>query len=510
MLLVSANLPIGLLLATTASAPMDIESSGQNPSLFGLVIGTNISRDPGVKPLRYADDDAVQNAKLLSELGAQVVLLVQLDSESEALYTAMQTTRPTKTAVRQAFGRLNALITEAQSHGRKTALYLFYSGHGDVENNEGYVNLWDGRLWRRDLLELLQQSRADQNHVIVDACKSYFLLFARGAGGIRSPVFGSLLAEDPSVPENTGVFLSTSAAADSHEWEAFQGGIFSHEVRSALRGAADQDLDGSVTYEEAGAFVWTANQAVPNPRFRPKVYIRPPGGASSDNAVLVQLSDATGDRLRVGPGATSHLYVEDAQGLRLIDLRPEPTEEIVVLLPSRRPLFVRRAGTEQESELPKAHRIVLAELATRKATAARRGAEHVAFRKLFEHPFGSASILAYRNRPPETGISEQAPSDLGWLRKSLGIGAAVLAVTGGTMTVLGVMENRSAKPTTNGVKRQRINERIDHLNVAAVASYASAAAALASYLAWTFWPDKEIDIRVIPASGRQVQLTVEF
>ena len=40
---------------------------------FALVVGTNVSDDPAVKPLRYADDDAVNNARLLRELGAEVV-----------------------------------------------------------------------------------------------------------------------------------------------------------------------------------------------------------------------------------------------------------------------------------------------------------------------------------------------------------------------------------------------------------------------------------------------------
>ena len=78
--------------------------------------------------------------------------------------------------------------------------------------------------------------------------------------------------------------LSSSAAQNSHEWEAYQAGVFSHEVRSALRGAADHDGDGVVTYDELAAFVFTANRSVPNERYRPRFFVRRPqrGGAPGD------------------------------------------------------------------------------------------------------------------------------------------------------------------------------------------------------------------------------------
>jgi hypothetical protein len=71
----------------------------------------------------------------------------------------------------------------ARAAGHQAVLYVFYSGHGDVENNRGYVNLTDGRLWREDLLALVGRSRASENHLVVDACKSYYLVFERGDGG---------------------------------------------------------------------------------------------------------------------------------------------------------------------------------------------------------------------------------------------------------------------------------------------------------------------------------------
>src|SRR6202011_1444656 len=80
----------------------------------------------------------------------------------------------------------------------------------------------------------------------------------------------------PELFPNVGFLLSSSAGTDSHEWDEFQGGVFSHEVLSALRGAADADSDGAVSYAELGAFVLKANAAVPNARFRPRFTVHPP------------------------------------------------------------------------------------------------------------------------------------------------------------------------------------------------------------------------------------------
>src|SRR5437762_3404086 len=73
-----------------------------------------------------------------------------------------------------------------------------------------------------------------------------------------------------------GLLLSSSSHRESHEWDGFEAGVFSHEVRSGLYGAADADGDGEVTYREIAAFVARADAAIPNERFRPQVYAHAP------------------------------------------------------------------------------------------------------------------------------------------------------------------------------------------------------------------------------------------
>src|SRR5262249_17771567 len=147
--------------------------------------------------------------------------------------------------------------------------YFVFAGHGNVKNGQGYITLEDMRITGSDLADMVAKIPATRVHVIADACASYFLAYARGPGGERRPVSGFQdsreLASDPRV----GLLLSTSSARESHEWEGFQAGVFSHEVRSGLYGAADADGDGQVSYREIAAFVSKANAAIPNERFRP-------------------------------------------------------------------------------------------------------------------------------------------------------------------------------------------------------------------------------------------------
>ncbi|MBN2494311.1 MAG: caspase family protein [Deltaproteobacteria bacterium] len=478
-------------------------------ALFGLVIGSNLSVDRDVAALRYADDDAMQNARLLGQMGAEIALLVEPDAATRALFPDLETVTPSRAAVHSAMARLNEHMLAARQRGLEPVFYFFYSGHGNVENNQGYVNLHGEKWTRSDMLELLESSRASVNHVVIDACKSYFLVFDRGAGGHRRQVRDiQLLGEHSRLPPHTGLLLSTSSGADSHEWEAVQAGVFSHELRSALRGAADVDADDAVTYEEAAAFVWTANAAIANPRFRPAFFSHPPR-SDSQSQVLLDLAGAKGDRLVVD-AAQGHMYVEDGQGLRLVDFHSFGEHELVLHLPGARPLFVRRPGSVQEVELPAGSPHRLAALRSRRRPVSSRGAEHVAFGKLFSKPFGPEAIEAWRTRPPDLEQTAELPTDWTWMRRGIGISAAVLAITGGALTGLALDERAGVDAQTTGLERDRINERIGRYNTGAVVCYALAGTALATYLVWTLWPEEQVEVHLLPADGAQLGLSGRF
>ena len=63
-----------------------------------------------------------------------------------------------------------------------------------------------------------------------------------------------------------GVIVATSGDQETHEWSRYHGGILSHELRSALSGAADVNGDGRIEYSELRAFLAAANARVQEPR----------------------------------------------------------------------------------------------------------------------------------------------------------------------------------------------------------------------------------------------------
>ena len=70
-----------------------------------------------------------------------------------------------------------------------TVLYVVYAGHGNVSAGQGYIALEDARLTGADIARVIIDGvRADENHLIIDACYSFYLAYARGPGGRRFPL----------------------------------------------------------------------------------------------------------------------------------------------------------------------------------------------------------------------------------------------------------------------------------------------------------------------------------
>lgn len=485
-------------------------------ALFGLVIGYNASLEADTAALRYADDDAIKNARLLEDLGATYVVLTELDDETRVMYPRVETTRPTLSTIHASLGKLNGRIAEAKARGATTHLYLFYSGHGDVKNNEGYVTLADGPLWRTDLRAILEASAADVQHVIIDACKSYYLLFDRGVEGHRQPARAHFVVRslvDDALDPTIGVLLSTSSAADSHEWERYRSGVFSHEVRSGMRGAADLDSDGRVSYEEIGAFIYAANRAIRNASLRPRFLVGEPSADEQGAPLpLVVLSRPSGSVLTVGPGVDQHLYIEDSFGERIADFHPHAAQRFALLLPTVRPLFVRDAAGTAELQVTSptlGATVSLDKLTARPQPVAARGAGHLAFSRLFKLPYTPSSLTEVTEQPfltpPRPGIWDLASR---WGRPALGYGALALAAAGLLLSRQAYVEHRSVDHATSTIERRRVNKAIATYNTAAASFYGASLACLAAFSAWTILLRDDPTLHVAPAGGAAAVMSV--
>jgi hypothetical protein len=464
----------GLVAALSGLARAEGASSAPTRR-FALVIGNNVPPRADLARLRYADDDAVRWAITLDALGADVEVLTELDEESRRLYGAgfFQPAPPSRASLSAAVARLASRMTEARASGARTVFYFVYAGHGDVEDGQGYLALVDGRFTRRELgSSVLEPLGADVNHVIIDACRASSFLGDRGPGGERRPWQDSYFAPNAPRLPHTGFLLASSSNGLSHEWEEFQAGVFSHEVRSGLLGAADANGDGRVTYDELTGFVRVANLPVSNERFRPRIVSRSPAGG---DGVLVDLRDARAGSLTLDPSkVAAHDLLEDHAGIRWIDFHPGAIGPVRLVLPrppwSADGFYLRSLAADDEYAVPAARDVRLADLPPGPSHALRRGALTDAFSHLFELPFDQTAL---DHLGADVDLSAAAPpngpSDWWASRSAKATGVAAVAAGGASLAVAGafVASALGAQHSANqasGADRVMYNQEIDTRN----------------------------------------------
>jgi hypothetical protein len=561
-----------LLACTAALVPGAIaraQAVSDDVARFAVVIGNNVS-DGETATLRYADDDAVATHRLLTDAGVDSRLLVRLDATSARLHRGLAPYGPPSwTALTGALDELDGRVQRARARGLRTELLIFYSGHGDVANGEGYIVLEDRRLTRTLLYEdVLARSPAHSNHVIVDACKSYFLAFEKGPGGRRARYRGSFArAAVPGRLASTGFLLSTSSDGDSHEWERYQAGVFSHEVRSGLRGAADIDRDGRITYAELGAFLATANQTIANPRYRPDFSVHPPGEPPGELSRGLLSWAPQQQALVLDRPELGHMYLESASGERVADVHVAPGHAVALYLPAERPLFLRRGDETSEYVVGADGPLRASALVGAAPAVARKGALHLAFEQLFTAPFGAAEVAAFEQRfraAGATGAEDMRPAEAaapaaeepgegegeeqpeaqatvpaagsgtsgrhglaepgglagmpavpdwrGRVRSVAGWTAAGATTLGLASSLVAVERYRGGRDASQA-ERIRRNAQIQDLTAASIVLGAVAGAAAATWLAATLWPEAGHDrarVTLAPAGGSAAGVALWF
>jgi len=320
---------------------------------YAIVIGVNDPITSAQKPLSYADDDAVRFFSLFREMAGDAALFTLLDDETQAAWPEVvaEAELPEKEAIFSRAERMFAEMTADHERGLRTELYLVYSGHGMVdEHGEGRLGLRGGTFSRSELYErFLAKSPADVNHLIVDACDAYFFVQSRGgdpdierALNARAREFldRQTLARFPT----TGAILSTASLAETHEWSEIKGGVFSHQVRSAILGAADADEDGRISYDELEAFVLSANLGVKHASATRAIFVRAPE-RDHRHPVLDLAALSRAHRLNVGTELTGRIAIADEQGRRYLDLNKARGFKLVLaLLPGLRYFVTREDG----------------------------------------------------------------------------------------------------------------------------------------------------------------------
>lgn len=296
---------------------------------FAVVVGNNHPL-PGseLDVLEYADDDALRFAEYFGELGVHTELLTTPDHDTAQRdpSAAMRARRPTVSELQSVLEKTRASLEE--SEGKFRELFFVFSGHGSITSSEVYLHLLDGRFTRTDLFErILKRMPAERIHVIIDSCHSYFLVNPRGK---RTAVAAD--EEDLDRYPWVGFLMSTSDRREVQEWAGYQAGVFSYQVLGAMRGAADVDGDGVVSYPEAHAYIVAANYGVDLPEARIQPYVRKPATGDLRLADLRALDNAR--KTNIASSFSGHFRVLDARRGPVLDAHKPLGLDLHLLLPT--------------------------------------------------------------------------------------------------------------------------------------------------------------------------------
>ncbi|MDX2022050.1 MAG: caspase family protein [Deltaproteobacteria bacterium] len=458
-------------------------------STFALIVGVNHSPDSS-QTLHYADDDAAKYAEMFGSFGITSRVLTRADASTQRLHSGVLKAAqpPRKADLKSAVEQLAALVAKARDRGDHTRFYFVYAGHGDVEDGRGRLGLEDAQLSGADLERSIQTIGADETHLVVDACYSYFLAFTRGGKGERRSLHGFATLGGMRGNKNVGLLLSTASAQESHEWSGFSAGVFSHEVRSGLTGAADANADGLISYKEIAAFVARANQPIARNRYAPEAFARPPRGAvEGENAVFLDLRPALDQhlvrKLQLDEVVSEHVAIEDGRGIRFADVHPGAKAYVTY---ARGPLTLLKVNDGSELVIPAEPSEATASgspVWEPSATAARGRLDGV-FSATFDLPFDQQNVTAFSMPSPPVAVrnTSVAPSWAWWTL------AASAATAGAIGAWSAVSASQIESQTQTAVSQQDVDMQNGRLQkTQQVEAFAFGALALAGTTALVLW-----------------------
>jgi len=382
--------------------------AGVDERYFALVVGYNGPRGAAdadaIAPLRYADDDALSFYELEQEAGAEAVLLTVPDADSRRRFpwAAAVARPPTLSEVEQAVSDLNTRMDASARAGHSPVFLLFFSGHGSRSQDRGAaLVLLDGELSGRTLRErVLDNVHAQTIHLVIDACHADAVarprdIDAKAVTVTQAEIMAQLSAEMANSHPHMGLVLASDGGNPSHEWDLYQSGVFTHEVISGLRGAADINHDGRIEYSELAAFLTAANREVLDTRARVHSIVQPP--AAQPRAPLIELgADAATGWLTDVPSSAGRFFVEDERGNRILDGHAEIGFSMSLAIPPGQLLFVHDGEGEAELIVSRGERRRFDTLAFHKSSLQARGAIETSLeRGLFLTPYGPGYYDGY-------------------------------------------------------------------------------------------------------------------
>ncbi len=297
---------------TTRSAPAQAEASAVPDELLtrrlALLVGANRGgSDRAV--LRYAVDDARAVGKVLEDMGGV--------RPGDARYLA----DPNRAELQEAIRSLAADVDKARKTSRRVEAIFYFSGHSDEES----LFLGEERMPYAELRDLITALAADVRIAILDSCASGALTLPKGV--IKRPPF----LMDTAYDMKGVAFVASSSASEAAQESGRLGrSFFTHNLVSGMRGAADMNLDGRVTLNEAYQFAFDGTlvqteRTVAGAQ-HPSRHVQMSG---TGDVVITEIrrSDAI---LVLDAGFAGRVFVHDGAGNLLVELNKAAGREVAI------------------------------------------------------------------------------------------------------------------------------------------------------------------------------------
>lgn len=217
-------------------------ASTQQAPRVALVIGHN-KGDAGLKPLRFAQRDALRFFRVLRKLSGGSRLHIKL------------MLGPTAQQVRKAMAELANRLKGQKPVG---TFILYYSGH----SYRNYFQLGKSRLAYKEVIRFVRKLPVKVRLMFVDSCFSGQLLQVKGKRNnkrIRSKgIRRSPLKWRPKLLKLKGIAIlaSSEARGRSYESDTIMSSFFTSGLIAGLRGAADLNKDLRVSFAEIRKYVY--------------------------------------------------------------------------------------------------------------------------------------------------------------------------------------------------------------------------------------------------------------
>ncbi len=215
-------------------APVHAEA----PQRHAIIIGINDYADPAIPDLRFAESDA--------KAIYQTLVDPAIGRFNKDHVTLMLGKDATPSAIKAALYKLRGV-------GKDDLVVIFYSGHGAKEGDEAFwvtqaaerKALPATALRNKDIREFLAKIPAQRLVILLDCC--YAASTIKKTLDDPASLFGAFAGKGR---------VTIAGAAENQEaleYEDKKAGVFTYFLVSGLRGQADGNTDGVVTFEE----LWT-------------------------------------------------------------------------------------------------------------------------------------------------------------------------------------------------------------------------------------------------------------